>query len=175
MKTEPLIVTVLLDEPSHQYFTQLRSQYFPKYCNYLEAHITLFHKLPSNKKIIPGILKEFSRRPPMELEIAAVKSMGTGVAYEVKSKELMQLHKTLQQRFSPWLITQDRKRLWPHITVQNKVTAYKASQTLALLQQEFIPSKVQGVGLSTWLYKDGPWEKVEEYFFSKVDGPAPVG
>lgn len=165
MKTEPLIVTVMLDEFSHQYFTELRNQYFPKYCNYLEAHITLFHKLPSNKKIIPGILKEISQRPVLELEIAAVKSMGTGVAFEVKSKELIQLHKTLQQKFSPWLITQDRKKLWPHITVQNKVTAYKASQTLAVLQNDFKPSQVKGIGLASWLYKDGPWEKVEEYFF----------
>jgi len=113
------------------------------------------------------VLKEISNRPVIHMEIAAIKSMGTGVAFEVRSAELMQLHKTLQQKFSPWLITQDRKKLWPHITVQNKVTAFKASQTLALLQKNFEPSPVQGVGIATWLYKDGPWEKLEIYQFDR--------
>lgn len=95
--------------------------------------------------------------------------MGNGVAFEVKSKELMQLHKTLQEKFSPWLSMQDRKKIWPHITVQNKVTAFKASQTLALLQQDFKTFTVKGTGLACWLYKDGPWEKTEEFQFRNED------
>ncbi|RZA00650.1 MAG: 2'-5' RNA ligase family protein [Sphingobacteriaceae bacterium] len=165
MQKEPLVLTLLLDVSSHQYFTDLRNQYFPKHCNYLEAHLTLFHKLPKNKNIIGKILNTITQRPSMSLQVAAIKSMGNGVAFEIKSKELSDLHKSLQQKFSPFLIMQDRQKIWPHITIQNKVTAYKAKQTLELLQQDFKPFNIEGVGIGSWLYKGGPWEKQEEYLF----------
>lgn len=165
MKPEPLIITIMMDEKAQRYFTDLRNLHFPKHCNYLEAHITLFHKLPSNKQKIAAVLEETARRPVMDLTVAAVKNLGTGVAFEIKSAELIQLRKTLQQKFSPWLSAQDRNRLWPHITVQNKVTAYKASQTLLLLQKDFTPFEIKGTGIATWLYKDGPWEKLTDYLF----------
>lgn len=165
MKPEPLIVTVMLDAPSHQYFTQLRNEHFPKHFNYLEAHITLFHRLPSDKKRITAVLAALTTEPILDLEVSAVKSMGNGVAFEIRSPQLKALHKKLQEQFSPWLTTQDRKKIWPHITVQNKVTAYKASQTLAILQKDFTPFQVQGIGISTWLYKDGPWERSADYLF----------
>jgi len=166
MKKEPLILTLLLDEEAHNYFTSLRNLYFPKYCNYLEAHLTLFHKLPADKKIITDTLKEMTNKAPMSLQVTGLKSMGTGVAFVIESAALMKLRKTLQEKFSRYLITQDRQKLWPHITVQNKVTAFKASQTLSLLQKDFKPFTIQGLGIESWLYKDGPWEKVEEYRFS---------
>ncbi|MBC7934330.1 MAG: 2'-5' RNA ligase family protein [Rhizobacter sp.] len=165
MKKEPLILTLLLDEQAHEYFTGLRNLHFPKHCNYLEAHLTLFHKLPAEKTIIPHTLKEICKRETIALEVIGLKSMGTGVAFEIQSPELMKLRKTLQQKFSPYLITQDRQKLWPHITIQNKVTAFKASQTLASLQKTFKPFTVAGLGIESWLYKDGPWEKLGEHRF----------
>lgn len=167
MQKTPLILTLLIDENAHRYFTELRTLHFPKHCNYLEAHITLFHKLPSNKKIIHTILEQVCKREIMELHISAVKNMGNGVAFEVKSSGLMDLHKTLQQRFNPFLITQDRKKIWPHITIQNKVTAFKASKTLEILQKDFKPFTIEGKGIGSWLYKGGPWEKLEEYLFAE--------
>jgi 2'-5' RNA ligase len=165
MKKDPLILSILLDDTSHQYFTGLRNKYFPKYCNYLEAHLTLFHRLPSANPLIDNALKEICRREKMLMQASAVKSMGTGVAFEIRSPELATLHKTLQQKFSRYLITQDRKKLWPHISIQNKVTAFKASQTLELLQKDFIPFAVEGIGIGSWLYKGGYWEKKGEYLF----------
>ena len=165
MQTEPLILTILLEEKAHEYFTGLREQHFPKYCNFLEAHLTLFHRLPSNKKKISEVLKEITKKPEMLLDVSAVKSIGNGVAFEIKSAALMQLHQYLQQQFSPRLTTQDRKKLWPHITIQNKVTAYKASQTLAQVQADFKPFSIRSIGIGSWLYKDGPWEKKADYFF----------
>lgn len=165
MQTDPLILTLLLDETSHHYFTGLRNQHFPKYCNFLEAHLTLFHKLPPEKTIIAETLKEVCKRSSLSLEVSGIKNMGKGVAFEIQSPELVKLHKTLQQKFSRFLISKDRLKIWPHITIQNKVTAFKASQTLALLQQDFKPFTVEGTGIGCWLYKDGPWEKKEEYIF----------
>ena len=165
MQKEPLILSILLHEEALKYFTDLRNVYFPKHCNYLEAHLTLFHKLPANKNIIGKILNTATQRPALKMEVAAVKSMGNGVAFEIKSKELMELHKTLQQKFQPFLCMQDKKKLWPHITIQNKVTAYKAKQTLELLQKDFKPFIIEGIGIGSWLYKDGPWEPQQQYLF----------
>ena len=167
MQKEPLIVTVLMDQQYQDYFTNLRNQHFPKHCNYLQAHITLFHKLPSNKKIIGNMLEQASKIKPLELNISAVKNIGAGVAFEIKSPALSQLHKALQQKFNPFLISQDRNKLWPHITIQNKVTAYKAAQTAELLGKDFEPFSVKGIGIGSWLYKGGPWEKQEEYLFDQ--------
>jgi 2'-5' RNA ligase len=165
MKKDPLILSILLDEPSHQYFTGMRNQYFPKHCNYLEAHLTLFHRLPSGNPLIGNTLKEICRREKLALQCTAVRSMGTGVAFELRSTGLSALHKSLQQTFSRYLVSQDRKKLWPHITIQNKVTAFKASQTLDLLQKNFRPFDVEGIGIGSWLYKKGYWEKQAEYIF----------
>lgn len=109
--------------------------------------------------------------PVMDLSVAAVKNMGKGVAFEIQSPELKKLHKTLQEKFSPWLSQQDRKKLWPHITVQNKVTAYKAAQTLGVLQKGFSPFTIKGTGLATSLYQDGPWKKAEVFSFKQTEPP----
>jgi len=163
---EPLILTIMLEPSAQAYFTQLRTTHFPKHCNYLEAHLTLFHKLPQGKDLITRTLEALTQRSPLSMEIDAVKSIGNGVAFQVKCSELKKRHEILQKAFSPYLISQDRQRLWPHITVQNKVTAFKASQTLALLQKDFKPFKVAGIGIAAWLYQGGPWEKHSEYLFT---------
>lgn len=166
MQKAPLILTLLTDEISGQYFNRLRSLHYPKYCNYVEAHLTLFHKLPADKAIIRNTLIEVCKRGPIQLEVTGLKSMGTGVAFEIQSPELINLHKILQRKFSPFLIKKDRHTLWPHITVQNKVTAFKASQTLALLEKDFELFSVDGIGIGVWLYRGKRWEKKEEYRFT---------
>ena len=113
------------------------------------------------------MLEQASKIKPLELNISAVKNIGAGVAFEIKSPALSQLHKALQQKFNPFLISQDRNKLWPHITIQNKVTAYKAAQTAELLGKDFEPFSVKGIGIGSWLYKGGPWEKQEEYLFDQ--------
>jgi len=161
----PLIVTLSLDQVSHEYFTKLRTEYFPAHCNYLDAHITLFHHLPAG---IPGIteaLKTLSKRSLIKLDVAGIKNIGKGVAYIISSQELLALHKKMQSVFDVYLISQDRNKLWPHITVQNKVTAYKAKQTEQILIQTFKPFSIQGIGFSVWIYRNGPWEHVNNYLF----------
>jgi len=165
MPDHPLIVTLKLDEAAQVYFNQLRQQYFPKHVNYLDAHLTLFHHLPASFVGIDEALKHISNRNNMQLNVSGLKNMGNGVAFWIESAELQQLHKKLQQSFASFLISQDRQNLWPHITVQNKVTAFKAAQTLDFLQRDFKPSNIYATGISTWLYMSGPWAHQQDYPF----------
>ena len=162
----PLIVTIALDKVSHDYFTVLRNIHYPKHCNYLEAHLTLFHRLPADIMLINEALKKAATRAIINMEVTGIKNIANGVYYNVNSAELLALHKKLQHSFKPWLITKDRKKMWPHITVQNKVTAYKASQTTALLLSNFKPFTLQGTGFMVWQYCKGPWKFVQQYPFN---------
>ena len=71
----------------------------------------------------------------------------------------------MQHTLAPYLIRNDRKILTPHITIQNKVTAYKAYKTHALLLADFKPFVVQAIGYISWYYAKGYWEMKEEYLF----------
>ena len=166
LKSVPLIVTLKIDEASQIFFNEQRKKYFPAYCNYVDAHITLFHKLPSNKIDIDHILEKFSKRNPFELNIANLVLQSNGIAYEIECEELLQLHKEMQEDLSGYLIRNDRKKLCPHITIQSKVTAYKAFKTHATLLSTFIkPLSATAVGFSCWYYVKGYWEKKRDYLF----------
>lgn len=166
MPEVPLIVTLELGEEQQAFFNRKRSQYFPAHANFLDAHITLFHRLPSGLPAIEEALAGFAARPPMHLEVASVRNMGKGVAYAIESAELLQLHKTMQQAFMPWLSLQDKRKRWPHITIQNKVTAWKALQLYNTLSADFKPFHITATGLRTWLFRKGPWEAKNDYPFS---------
>lgn len=163
------IVTVSLEPAWHKHFTELRSKYFPAWCNYLEAHVTLFHRLPQNERMIPEALREASLRKPFPMQVAGVRNLGNGVAFELVSDELQVLHASLQEKFASFLISQDRQKLWPHITVQNKVTAFRALQTTQMLRRSFEPFTINAVGFSVWQYLDGPWEWKEGFVFEKAN------
>lgn len=158
-----LIVTLEMEEVYQRHFSDLRSKYFPAHANYLDAHITLFHHLPAGESAITAALEKAAQRPPMTLKVAGIVHFGNGVAYRLESEELQSLHISLQQAFEPWLIRQDKQTLRPHITVQNKVTNFKAQQLHETLSQDFIPFEIQTTGLKTWRYLHGPW-KAEKMF-----------
>ena len=101
----------------------------------------------------------------MELQVTGITNLGKGAAFILQSPELQELHQQMQKEWAALLIPQDRQPLWPHITIQNKVTAFKAQQTVAQLQQAFTPFSITGIGLQTWLYKKGPWQHVKDYTF----------
>ena len=161
----PLVVTLKIDEPSQLYFDKQRTSYFPAHANYVPAHITLFHKLPVDNFVIENGLATFAKHPAFELLITDIMLHNSSVAYSIQSKTLQQLHAQMQQTFAPYLIRNDRKILTPHITIQNKVTAYKAYKTHALLLADFKPFVVQALGYTSWYYVKGYWEKKEEYLF----------
>lgn len=160
-----------MDDDSQAFFNDLRTAHFPKHCNYLSAHLTLFHHLPSGEPLISETLTGIAgRHDPFSCDVAGLKNMGNGVAYVIVSPILQQIHRELQAELAPFLISQDRQKIWPHITVQNKVTAHKASETVDLLQQTFTPVKMYAVGFQLWHYMKGPWEFITEILFSGKGG-----
>ena len=153
----PLIITLEIDATHKAMFNTLRKAHFPGHSNYLDAHLTLFHHLPSREKIIEDTLGDFSNRPQLTLEVNAVKSIGNGVIFTITSEELQILHQSMQQILMPWLKRQDQQVLRPHITIQNKVTEFKAMRLLEELQSTFEPFTITATGFSTWYYLGGPW------------------
>jgi 2'-5' RNA ligase len=164
----PMIITLELEAQAKANFTALRDTHFPRHSNYLEAHLTLFHRLPSDEPAITAVLKQLAERTPLQLEVNDVIHFGAGVAYTVASEELEQLHLDMQQAFDPWLIRQDRQPLRPHITIQNKVTDFKAKQLQEILRSSFRPYTIQATGFSTWYYLGGPWKANAHYPFAQT-------
>ena len=162
----PLIITLMLDESSARYFNTLRKAHFPPERNFLQAHLTLFHNLPAQgAAIIKDVEAVCKVQKAMTLEVTGVVSIGAGVAFKIQSPELEAMHKRLQQQWSQWLIPQDRQKLWPHITVQNKVDAAAARTLLDELAASFTPFTIKGLGLSTWHYLGGPWKSAGNFPF----------
>ncbi|WP_295116395.1 2'-5' RNA ligase family protein [uncultured Chitinophaga sp.] len=161
-----LIITLELEPGAQSFFNALREKHFPGHANYLDAHITLFHKLPGDEPAVHEHLERFAVRGPMLLEVSGVKNFGKGVAYNINSPELDTLHVDMQQAFWPWLIRQDRLRRWPHITIQNKVTAFKASCLHEELLKDFTPFSITATGLLSWQYLKGPWKALGRYPFT---------
>ncbi|MBW8687021.1 2'-5' RNA ligase family protein [Chitinophaga rhizophila] len=163
-----LIVTLEMEEVYQRHFNDLRQQYFPAHANYLDAHITLFHHLPADVPEVTATLATAAQRAAFTLKVAGVVHFGNGVAYRLESPELQALHHALQQAFEPWLIRQDKQSLRPHITVQNKVTAFKAQQLHEHLSASFVPFEMQATGLKTWRYLHGPWKAEKVWPFSDI-------
>ena len=164
-KEIPLVVTLKIDEPSQLFFNEKRTAHFPAHANYVPAHITLFHKLPVDNPVIENGLATFAKHPAFELLITDIMLHNSSVAYSIQSDALQKLHAQMQHTFAPYLIRNDRKILTPHITIQNKVTAYKAYKTHAFLIADFKPFVVQALGYTSWYYVKGYWKKKEEYLF----------
>lgn len=166
-QASPLILTLTLDKNSFSFFNALRTKYFPPAVNYLSAHLTLFHHLPLNEQKIKDDLQQWSKtREPLLLTVANVVSIGKGVAYKMESAELLQLHKMMQEAWQEWLTPQDRQKLWPHLTVQNKVPPTVAKETLNVLRQNFQPFTAKGLGFALWVYEGGPWRHAADYRFA---------
>jgi 2'-5' RNA ligase len=165
--TQPLILTLKMDESSQEQFDRLRELHFPPERNYLRAHLTLFHKLPGEREAeISADLREVSRQhEPLALATTGLHFLGRGVAYELPSPELIALRQELARRWEPWLGAQDRQGFKPHITVQNKVSPEQARVLHQGLQASFSSLEVSGEGLSLWRYLDGPWELAHTYSF----------
>ena len=165
MLQPPLILTVSIDEQSFEYFNALRQQYFPPKLNYLSAHLTLFHALPNDAAIIDTVKITAQTQAAFPLLITTPVSIGRGVAFKIESEELLKLNKQLQQTWQPILTPQDKQKLWPHITVQNKVTPHEATMLLAELKQDFTPFTAVATGLQLWEYLDGPWKLLDAFPF----------
>ncbi len=168
MNAPPLILTLTLDHVSQHFFDEKRRSHFPPERNYLDAHLTLFHHLPPGQpQVINDIQMAADTYRQMKLNITGLKMTGSGVAYVIECPLLLQLHAYLQKLWWDKLIPQDKHKLWPHITVQNKVPSETATLLKADLEQRFEPFTGTGVGLSLFEYLGGPWKPVQQWQFNE--------
>lgn len=167
MQKPPLILTLAIDEESFQYFNNLRQQHFPVERNFIDAHLTLFHALPNEDTISDVVRSAAQSYPAFMLTVTELMSIGRGVAFKLESKELVQMHKSFQKEWEHLLTPQDKQKLRPHITVQNKVTAQEAKTLLACLKATFNPFTITGTGLQLWEYLGGPWRLLNVFSFKE--------
>lgn len=165
MLKPPLILTLAINPEAFVLFDELRKKHFPPSLNFINAHLTLFHALPNASNIISAVKELCKQQASFALTVTEPVSIGKGVAFKMESNELKLLHKSLQNGWQNFLKPQDRQKIWPHITVQNKVTAGEAQKLLNELKSTFIPFKVQAKGLQLWEYLNGPWKLIDEFYF----------
>jgi hypothetical protein len=162
----PLIVTLTIDKDYQAFFDRLRVNYFPPAINFIAAHLTLFHHLPPNESsVIEDLNKLVNQQPVFLLEVTDVVNIGNGVAYKIECLPLVLLHQRMQQKWKAWLTPQDQQKLWPHITIQNKVASATAKETLLQLKENFQQFTIKGTGFSLWSYEGGPWKFIKELPF----------
>ncbi|MEJ7744666.1 MAG: 2'-5' RNA ligase family protein [Nocardioidaceae bacterium] len=159
---------MILDPVSQCHFDALRQAHFPPERNHLAAHVTLFHQLPGvSLEAVHSALVKASSRMAFSLDVTGVASLGSGVAYTLDSPVLFEVHQQLAAEWAPMLTRQDRRPLWPHVTVQNKVPAEEAEKLLAQLSASFTSATVGAVALQLWHYLKGPWREAARYPFQQ--------
>jgi 2'-5' RNA ligase len=166
-RPSPLVLTLEIDGESFATLDALRRRYYPPERNVVPAHVTLFHQLPAeHRREIKALLAQVTAgQRPIEVATRGVKAMERGVAILLDAPQLHQLRDTLADEWWPWLSDQDRAGFQPHVTVQNNVGAGEAHRTRAAVAAEFRLSRIRGVGLHLWRYRDGPWEDVRLFRF----------
>jgi 2'-5' RNA ligase len=129
------VVTLQLDPASFAAFDGLRGRHFPPERNFVPAHVTLFHQLPEGDEaaVAAALATAAAATIAFPLEFTGPRSLGRGVAFDVKSDALLRLRRRLADAFEPWLTPQDAQGFRPHVTVQNKATAEAARELLAAL------------------------------------------
>ncbi|GAA5150265.1 2'-5' RNA ligase family protein [Nocardioides marinquilinus] len=160
------MVTLVLDAATTARLDAERRALFPPGRTAVGAHLTLFHAVPGERTAqVLADVAEQARRPPFDVEVTGVVRFTRGVAYRVASSQLVGLHRELQRAWRADLTAQDRRRLQPHVTVQNKTTPEDAAATAARLSAAFAPSSARAEALAVWRYVGGPWQPVERFAF----------
>jgi 2'-5' RNA ligase superfamily len=160
-----LIITLKIDDASQTFFNEKRKQHYPAYANFVDAHITLFHKLPSDKDIVYDTLQQLRKTKAFDMQVVGIKYIENFVAYEIAFSALQNMHAEMQTIFTSIINEKDRELLWPHITVHNKATVYKAFKTHEKLLIDFKPFSIKAIGFTTWFYAKKIWVKKEDYLF----------
>ena len=172
MSDSPLIVSLLLDEPTQERFEAERRELFPAGRTAVGAHVTLFHALPAGlREDVEEVLARAADRAPLPVAVEGVRSLGRGAAYDLSCPPLAGLHAGWQRRWAEHLTRQDAQRLSLHVTVQNKVERDEARATVERLRAAFEPWEATGTALELWRYDDGPWTSLRRFAFSGAHGP----
>ena len=166
--SDPLILTLLLDDATQDWLDALRRQHFPPERNLIPAHVTLFHALPGDEKdaVLAGLAEECRAVAPSGARIGPPRFLGRGVALTVAAPAVEKLRGRLAERWRERLTAQDRQGWRPHATVQNKVTADRARALHAELAASLQPREGRAEGLALWRYRGGPWEPAGRFAFT---------
>ena len=158
----PLILTLLLDGQSQDWFDGLRRRYFPADRVQVGAHVTMFHALPGGlePRVVAAVRAACAGVGAVEVEVSGLRFLGRGVAFALRSPGAAAVRGVLRAEFAEVLTAQDRADWSPHVTIQNKVSGQVARETEAVLGGLAWPMGVRGVGVGVWRYLGGPWERV---------------
>lgn len=164
----PLIVTADLAPSDFAWLDGLRRAHYPPDRNRVPAHLTLFHHLP------PSLLPELRDRLRAECRGPAPAALARrfvtfdrGVALLIDSPALEEIRARLADAFAPLLTPQDRAGWRPHVTIQNKAAHGAAAALAASLARGFTSRPLDLAGLALWAYRNGPWESLARYPFSR--------
>jgi hypothetical protein len=163
MTATALIVTLQMEPQAAERFTALRRTHFPPERNWLDAHVTLFHALPTEARdqVLRDVGEVAGATSAFDMNVDRLLFLGRGVAFGITSPETTGIRRDLAARWDALLSRQDRNwhgRL--HVTVQNKVEPAVARALHAELQRGFTPRQITATGLQIWNYVGGPWEPV---------------
>lgn len=164
----PIIVTAELPPDLHRRFTDLRSVHYPPERNFLDAHVTLFHAVPSHceAELRRFLARLASGTPPIAGRVEGVMALGGGgTAVRLSSPDLLTLRDEIADHFHGLLTLQDQHRPRLHVTIQNKVTAREASALKAQLEWMIQPQDFHFPGLAIHAYLGGPWEFLRRFAF----------
>ena len=161
--TDPLVVTLGLDEATTERFAAERRTLFPR--TRVGAHVTLFHAVPGEllDRVCADLAEAAAAQPAFDAPVTEVMALGRGAAYRIEAPPLADLHRRLQRAWRDHLTEQDRQGLRAHVTVQNKVSPEVARTTLDRLRRAFAPFTARAESLLLWRYVGGPWEPVETF------------
>ena len=101
------------------------------------------------------------------MRVSGVRFLGRGVALDLQAEAAQALRASLRDSFAAGLTAQDRAPWRAHVTVQNKVSAEQARQTLQALQGFSCPAPVSAQGIALWRYRGGPWEAMRNCPFTR--------
>lgn len=163
----PLILTAMLPNDLHGWATELRNRHFPPERNHLQAHVTLFHAIPSflEAELATLLGRLAADHAPVPARLAGIMSLGRGTALKLESPAMLALRDWIADHFSGSLTGQDQHRPRLHVTVQNKVSPEEAKALQARLGPQVHPRSFAFAGLSLHRYRGGPWEHVRDWRF----------
>ncbi len=172
---QPFILTLRLEPRLQGVLDALRGAYFPPERNFLDAHVTLFHALPSaHEETLRRDLSEVAAATPgFGVTLPGVGHWGRGVFVRLESPGLLTVRQHLKARWEPWLTRQDRQGYRPHVTVQNKVAKDTALATFEHLNATWQPLTGAARGLKLWRYTGGPWVFVVAFDFATHENDTP--
>ncbi len=168
LEDAPLILTARLDDVSFAHFQAMRQRHFPPARNHIPAHLTLFHHLPGDR--IGWIAQELDRvardSAPMTGRVSGLRFLGKGVAYDLDCPEIERLRAQLSGIFADHLTPQDRQRIRPHVTIQNKAAPADARRLYDDLSAGFQAFPFTATGFLLWRYRGGPWDAAGAFPFA---------